>query len=138
MSFGKTAAALINDREMPPEDAKQPTDEDRVLFAQWYQDKFVNSLEAHPGFFRSRRFSAEEYRNTLQTLFGFDLEVQIIEAQQTVVERSLVMKLLPTDPPGKSGFTNDTHRKPSDHSDMESVFVFNGYRPRSMVWGAES
>ena len=108
----ETAAALINDREMPPEDAEQPTDEDRVLFAQWYQDKFVNSLEAHPGFFRPRRFSAEEYRNTLQTLFGFDLEVQIIEAQQTVVERSLVMKLLPTDPPGKSGFTNDTHRNP--------------------------
>ena len=84
-----------------------------LLFAQWYQDKFVNFT------LKLIRVSSEHdgslqkiYRNTLQTLFGFDLEVQIIEAQQTVVERSLVMKLLPTDPPGKSGFTNDTHRNP--------------------------
>jgi hypothetical protein len=108
----ETAAALIDEVEMPPEDAQQPTDEERASFAQWYQEKFVNSVEAHPGFFKPRRFSAEEYRNTIRTLFGFDLEVQIMEAQQTVVERSLVMKLLPTDPPGKSGFTNDTHNNP--------------------------
>ena len=108
----ETAAALMDEAEMPPEDELQPTDKERASFAQWYQDKFVNSVEAHPGFFKPRRFSTEEYRNTLRTLFGFDLEVQIIEAQQTVVERSLVMKLLPTDPPGKSGFTNDTHNYP--------------------------
>jgi hypothetical protein len=108
----ETAAALIAEGEMPPEDANQPTVEESTAFAHWYQVKFVDSVEAHPGFFKPRRLSAEEYRNTLRSLFGFDLEVQIMEAQQTVVERSLVMKLLPTDPPGLSGFTNDTHGNP--------------------------
>ena len=108
----ESASSLIEENEMPPDDATQPSDDEKAEFARWYQDKFVRSVEAHPGYFTPRRLSAEEYRNTLRSLFGFDLEVQIMEAQQTVVERSLVMKLLPTDPPGKSGFTNDTHRNP--------------------------
>ena len=36
----------------------------------------------------------------------------IAEAEQTVVEKSLVRKLLPPDPPGASGFVNDTHGAP--------------------------
>ena len=48
----------------------------------------------------------------MRTLFGFDLEVAIVEAEQTVIEKSLVMKLLPPDPPGKSGFCNDTQWAP--------------------------
>jgi hypothetical protein len=45
----------------------------------------------------------------LRSLFGFDLEVAVVEAEQTVVsDSSLVLKLLPTDPPGASGFINDT------------------------------
>ena len=33
-------------------------------------------------------------------------------AEQTVTERSLVLKLLPDDPPGESGYMNDTRNAP--------------------------
>ena len=69
-------------------------------------------MQPRAGPLRPRRLSATEYRNTLRSLFGFDLELTIAEAEQTRVNKSLVMKLLPTDPPGKSGFRNDTHSNP--------------------------
>ncbi|MDE0867153.1 MAG: DUF1592 domain-containing protein [Rubripirellula sp.] len=108
----ETALELIADGEMPPDAAEQPTAADIELIEKWYQKRFVESVEAHPGFFKPRRLSAREYRNTLKSLFGFDLEVAVIEAEQTQVEKSLVMKLMPIDPPGKSGFKNDTHGNP--------------------------
>ncbi len=108
----ETAIELVTDGSMPPEDEPQPSEEDKAVLGAWYQERFVESVQAHPGFFRPRRLSAYEYRNTLHTLFGFDLEVAIIEAEQTIVEKSLVMKLLPTDPPGPSGFKNDTSGNP--------------------------
>ncbi len=109
----ESAVELLGNNEMPPEDAtKQPTDEEREIVAAWYEDRLVRSVQARPGDFRPRRLSATEYRNTLRSLFGFDLEVGIIEAEQTVAEKSLVLKLLPLDPPGKSGFRNDTSGNP--------------------------
>jgi hypothetical protein len=104
-------ADVLEHEEMPPEDEKQPTAEERTAFFDWYRAEFID-IEARAGTFRTRRLSAEEYRNTLRSLVGFDLEVAIIKAEQTVVEKSLVMKLLPTDPPGASGFVNDTHGAP--------------------------
>lgn len=101
----------LNARTMPPEDELQPSNEERSRVTAWYQH-FVNSVESRPAVFRPRRLSVTEYRNTLRSLFGFDLEVAVIEAEQTLTERSLVVKLLPTDPPGKSGFRNDTHENP--------------------------
>lgn len=98
--------------EMPPEDELQPAERERVVFLDWYQANFVDSVEAQPGEFQPRRLSVIEYRNTLESLLGFELETAIMEAEQTVAEKSLVVKLLPTDPPGKSGFTNDTHGNP--------------------------
>lgn len=108
----ETAAELLREKDMPPESSKQPTSQETQIVLDWYQERFEQAVQAHPGYFRPRRLSAEEYRNTLRSLFGFDLEVQIMEAEQTVAERSLILKLMPTDPPGKSGFTNDTHRNP--------------------------
>ena len=102
----------LREHDMPPEDEAQPTTEERERIFDWYEERFVASVEAHPGYFRPRRLSAVEYRNTLRTLFGFDLQVNIMEAEQTLVEKSLVLKLLPTDPPGASGFTNDTSGNP--------------------------
>ena len=96
---------------MPPKDEIQPTDTERNRVFTWHED-FVNNIEARPAVFKPRRLSATEYRNTLRSIFGFDLQVAIIEAEQTVAERSMVIKLLPTDPPGQSGFQNDTHRNP--------------------------
>ena len=101
----------LNAGTMPPPDEMQPTDEEGQQVLDWYQ-QFIDSVEARPAVFKPRRLSVIEYRNTLRSVFGFDLEVAIIEAEQTVSERSLVIKLLPTDPPGSSGFKNDTHTNP--------------------------
>lgn len=108
----ETVIELLKEGEMPPDAAKQPSAADKETIYQWYQQRFVDSVKAHPGYFRPRRLSAREYRHTLRSLFGFDLETAVIEAEQTQVEKSLVMKLLPTDPPGKSGFKNDTSGNP--------------------------
>ena len=96
---------------MPPEDERQPADDERDRVFLWHED-FVDHIEARPAVFKPRRLSVTEYRNTLRSVLGFDLQVAIIEAEQTVAERSMVIKLLPTDPPGKSGFKNDTHQNP--------------------------
>lgn len=104
----EAVSILVEDGEMPPEDEPQPTEEERADFLSWIDDEFFGEVESLPGVFRPRRLSGPEYRNTLRSLFGFDLEVNIAEAEQTVTERSLVLKLLPTDPPGASGFVNDT------------------------------
>ena len=108
----EAVAERLQTREMPPEDKPQPTDQEREAVLDWYFQTLVKSVKARPAPMRPRRLCAVEYRNTMKSLFGFDLEVAIIEAEQTVVEKSLVMKLLPTDPPGKSGFCNDTHAAP--------------------------
>lgn len=108
----ETVVDVLEFEEMPPEDEPQPSEEEREMVLKWYGKRFSDEVEALPGNFRPRRLSATEYRNTLHSLFGFDLEVNIMEAEQTVTERSLVMKLLPTDPPGASGFVNDTHGAP--------------------------
>ncbi len=110
-TWQRTASRLI-DRDMPPEGELQPTELERSRILDWYQQRFVDSIEARPGRYLPRRLSAAEYRSTLRSLFGFDLEVAIIEAEQTHTETSLVMKLLPEDPPGRSGFQNDTHGNP--------------------------
>ena len=96
---------------MPPKEADQPTDEERETFYRWH-DEFYASIEARPAVQKPRRLSVVEYRNTLASVFGFEIEVAIMEAEQTVAEKSLVVKLLPIDPPGRSGFKNDTHRNP--------------------------
>ncbi len=106
------ALDLIKTRRMPPEDEQQPTDDERRQFENWYQLQFVDNVAARPAPFRPRRLSASEYRNTLRSLLGFDLEIAVVEAEQTRTEKSLVLKLLPTDPPGKSGFRNDTRFNP--------------------------
>ena len=102
----------LQESEMPPEDEAQPSDEEKEVIYRWYQEFFVESVEARPGLFRPRRLSAVEYRNTLRSILGFDLQVNIMEAEQTLAEKSMVLKLLPLDPPGPSGFTNDTSGNP--------------------------
>ena len=108
----ETAMARLLEGEMPPEDKPQPTAAEKKVIHRWYQSLFVDQVEAQPGVFQPRRLSANEYRHTLESLFGFELKVSIREAEQTVAETSLVMKLLPPDPPGPSGFTNDTSATP--------------------------
>ena len=109
----ETVTEMIDAGEMPPEDNPQLSPEEKSMILDWYQERLRSPIQALPGTFQPRRLSGPEYRNTLRSLFGFDLEVAIAEAQQTVVgEQSLVLKLLPKDPPGPSGFVNDTHAAP--------------------------
>ena len=115
-----TVAEVVEAGEMPPEDEPPLSEADRQKIIAWHQQRTSTAVEAHPGTFRPRRLSAPEYRNTLHSLFGFDLEVAVIEAEQTVSgEQSLVLKLLPTDPPGASGFINDTHQAPLSTTILE-------------------
>lgn len=106
------AIELMKQGEMPPEDSERPNAAEIDIIESWYRSRFIANVELRPAVFRPRRLSAYEYKNTLRSLFGFELEVNIIEAEQTIAETSLVMKLLPLDPPGKSGFRNDTSGNP--------------------------
>ncbi len=109
----ETVVEVVEAGEMPPEDHPQLTPEDKEKITEWYEFRLAAPVELRPGVFKPRRLSGPEYRNTLRSLFGFDLEVVVAEAQQTVAgEQSLVLKLLPKDPPGDSGFVNDTHGAP--------------------------
>ena len=53
---------------MPPQDQPQPSDAEKSKLQRWYEERFVRSVQPRPGFFRPRRLSAYEYRNTLHTL----------------------------------------------------------------------
>ncbi|MEM9368220.1 MAG: DUF1592 domain-containing protein [Planctomycetota bacterium] len=96
---------------MPPDDSEQPNERERTQALAWYQ-AFVESVPARPAVLRPRRLSVMEYRNTMRSLLGFELQVAVTEAAQTESERSLAIKLLPTDVPGESGFTNATLGNP--------------------------
>ncbi len=109
--FWQLAAEMVDYEDMPPEDEKQPSTEERAAFQAWYDSNYV-TVAASPGVFQPRRLSTPEYRNTMRSLFGFDLENKVAKAEQTAIEPSLILKLMPTDPPGESGFINDTHAAP--------------------------
>jgi len=102
---------MMQEKNMPPEDEKQPSEEEKKILADWYQEKFVN-IKPRPANARLRRLSIAEYRNALRSLIGFDLSASVSETPETVQENSLVVKLLPPDPPGESGFSNDTAQSP--------------------------
>lgn len=67
----KQAIAVVKAHDMPPEDAKQPTDEEREKFlAGIGKIKFLSSKD--PGEFVIRRLTKPEYANTLRDLLGVD------------------------------------------------------------------
>ena len=109
------------------QEEKPLSSDERKKIRDWL-DEFVKlpaELTITP--LRPRRLSANEYRNTLRSLFGFDLEVGIARAEQTESgQKSLVLKILPPDPPGASGFFNDTHSTPLSSSLLESYAYLAG------------
>ena len=123
----ETVVEVVELGEMPPEEEKPLSSDERKKIRDW-RDEFIKlpaALTIHP--FRPRRLSANEYRNTLRSLFGFDLEVGIARAEQTESgEKSLVLKILPPDPPGKSGYFNDTHSTPISTSLLENYAYLAG------------
>lgn len=67
----KQALANVRAHDMPPEDADQPTEEERQKFLGWMAGlKFLSPKE--PGPFVIRRLNKVEYGNTLHDLFGVD------------------------------------------------------------------
>lgn len=117
----ESAVELIHEKEMPPEDELQPSKAEIKEFEDWYKETFVKNVKAQAGPATPRRLSVHEYRNTMHDLFGFALEVSFSAAEETVMEKSLIKKLMPLDPPGKSGFHNNTHDNPL------STVMWNNY-----------
>ena len=123
----ETVVEVVELGEMPPEEEKPLSSSERKKIRDW-RDEFIKlpvELTITP--LRPRRLSANEYRNTLRSLFGFDLEVGISRAEQTESgEKSLVLKILPPDPPGASGFFNDTHSAAISTSLLENYAYLAG------------
>jgi hypothetical protein len=84
----------LNVGEMPPEEAKQPTAEQREKLTDWLTDSLRVATAAH----RSdqgvvfRRLNRREYNNTLNDLFNIDLDIE---------------ELLPPEGPSPDGFFNN-------------------------------
>lgn len=127
LDLWETVVEVVELGEMPPEEEKPLSSDERKKIRDW-RDEFIKlpaELTITP--LRPRRLSANEYRNTLRSLFGFDLEVGIARAEQTESgEKSLVLKILPPDPPGKSGYFNDTHSTPISTSLLENYAYLAG------------
>jgi hypothetical protein len=67
----KRADVRVKAHDMPPKNAKQPTEADREMFAEWLpQLKYLSDED--PGPFVIRRLTKTEYGNTLRDLFGVD------------------------------------------------------------------
>ncbi|HEX3446884.1 MAG TPA: DUF1592 domain-containing protein, partial [Isosphaeraceae bacterium] len=97
----------VKSNEMPPEVAKPLTNGQRGTLIDWHHRTFVG-LEPRPGPNRPRRLTRTEYRNTLSDLFGIPLRRDRGELFFQADTGSIVEKLLPADPPGPSGFDNDS------------------------------
>jgi hypothetical protein len=67
----KQAVAIVKSHDMPPDDAKQPTEEERQKFLEGIaRIKFLSAKD--PGPFVIRRLTRVEYGNTLHDLYGVD------------------------------------------------------------------
>ena len=88
------ALDMINQGDMPPEDAEHPDEETLEILTDWIQTELVKSIKAHRSTNRvvMRRMTREQYTNTLQELLGIDVNFGTA---------------LPEDAKSKSGFTNN-------------------------------
>ena len=93
----KTVIDRIKGGEMPPEDAEQPSSQDRQTMLKLLVNKidhFDYSTIQNPGYEPARRLSNIEYDNTLSDLFGIELSPS---------------SKFPADLTGKSGFDNSAN-----------------------------
>lgn len=63
---------------MPPASATQPSDQDRAALASWIEAHVfrIDAEHPDPGRVTVRRLNREEYRNTIEDLFGVDYDVR--------------------------------------------------------------
>lgn len=73
----KKAAARIKAHDMPPKNAPQPSDADRLMFVDW-MTKLKYLSQQDPGPFVIRRLTKTEFGNTLRDLYG--VETSIVDA----------------------------------------------------------
>ncbi len=69
---------LVNERQMPPVDASQPTTEELIAFTAAVTAELATfdcSGEKHPGRVTLRRLNKPEYNNTIRDLTGLDLRL---------------------------------------------------------------
>lgn len=68
----------LKDQQMPPADADQPSQEDRVRTLQWIEQQLQNfecGDAKRPGRVTIRRLNRAEYNNTIRDLTGLDLKL---------------------------------------------------------------
>ena len=85
----------VNIGEMPPEDKKQPSEQEREILTGWLNQSLKKAAEARRGTDGRvvfRRLNREEYNNTLNDLFGLDLDIT---------------GMLPPERPSEEGFINN-------------------------------
>ncbi|MEZ5304994.1 MAG: DUF1588 domain-containing protein [Verrucomicrobiales bacterium] len=94
--FWENVAHTVEAGEMPPEDEKQPSDEERKRLLAWIKDAVTNidysKIPKDPGRPALRRLNREEYNNTIRDLFGVDFRPG---------------KNFPEDGAGDGGFNNN-------------------------------
>ncbi len=95
--------------EMPPEEAEPLSGQQKEILLDWYRATFEAVTEAVPGPSPPRRLTRREYQNSLEELLGIRLQQEIATDGFRFMKPppSIVEKLLPADPPGGSGFSND-------------------------------
>ena len=94
-SLWSNAAEQLRNRTMPPADADQPSEADRLRIATWIEDRLratacVNGEVAIP--VTTRRLNRTEYDNTIRDLVGLDLSLS---------------EKFPADGSGGEGFDNN-------------------------------
>jgi len=75
--FWEKVHEMILNRDMPPEEELQPTEEEREAMVQFLEmelAKFDCSGPVNPGRVTLRRLNRNEYRNTVRDLMGVDLD----------------------------------------------------------------
>ncbi|MCI0533662.1 MAG: DUF1592 domain-containing protein [Verrucomicrobiales bacterium] len=67
---------MVQDREMPPENKPQPTEQERELIARWIEQKVFGCDCEHPdpGRVTIRRLNRAEYNNTVRDLLGVNFQ----------------------------------------------------------------
>ena len=90
------ALDMINQGDMPPEDAPKPDPKTLEMLTGWIQAELVKSIKAHRRTNKAilRRMTRQQYTNTLQELLGLDLNFG---------------DALPKDAKSKSGFLNNAN-----------------------------
>ncbi|WP_166831452.1 DUF1592 domain-containing protein [Thalassoroseus pseudoceratinae] len=91
----KNVAEQLRNRTMPPADAVQPSEEDRLRIANWIDETLRQTacqLGEYAGQVVSRRLNRIEYDNTIRDLLGVDLDVS---------------DTFPVDGSGGEGFNNN-------------------------------